>query len=158
MPHFYLNKFTLLLTVFIIGGINGMAHAEVTYLNPPEIAPPNGYTHVVEVKGNHRTLYIAGQLGLDKENKLAEGFEAQARQTFKNLESALESMGARFDQVVKLNMYLTDFANQGQIMRKVRDEYVNTAAPPASTAVEISRLALPDALIEIEAIAIVPKD
>jgi enamine deaminase RidA (YjgF/YER057c/UK114 family) len=79
---------------------------------------------------------------------------AQARQVFDNLQAALQSVGASFEQVVKLNYYLLD-ATQLAAVREVRDQYVNTARPPASTAVEVRRLALDDLLIEVEAVAII---
>jgi enamine deaminase RidA (YjgF/YER057c/UK114 family) len=80
---------------------------------------------------------------------------AQARQVFENLAAALRSVGASFEQVVKLTFYLLD-ATQLPAVREVRDQYVNTTRPPASTAVEVRRLVLDDLLIEVEAVAIVP--
>lgn len=129
------------------------------FSNPPAIAKPAGYSHVVEISGAQRTVYIAGQLGLDKDGKLvgeAGDFKAQARQAFENLKSALDSVGARFENIVKMNMYLTDIQADLPQLREVRDMYVNTAAPPASTTVGVSRLALPGALFEIEAIVVLP--
>lgn len=128
------------------------------HLNPAAIGKPGGYTHVVEAAGPGRIIYISGQLGLDVDNKLvgAPGdFRSQAEQTFINLKSALDAVDARFEHVVKLNNYLTDIS-QLPVFREVRDRYVDTAAPPASTTIAISGLARPGALIEIEAVAIVP--
>ncbi len=133
--------------------------ASPAFSNPATLSKPPGYTHVVEIAGAHRTVYIAGQLGLDREGKLvgAPGdFKAQARQAFENIKAALDSVGGSFGHIVKINMYLTDMKNQLPVLREVRDSYINTAAPPASTTVEISRLALPGALFEIEAIVILP--
>jgi enamine deaminase RidA (YjgF/YER057c/UK114 family) len=128
------------------------------FINPPTIGAPRGYTHVVEVTGPGRTVYIAGQLGYDVSGKTPEpgDFQAQATQVFENLKAALASVGASFEHVVKLNTFLTDIRGQIPIYRGVRDRYVNTAAPPASTTVEISRLAREGALIEVEAIAVLP--
>lgn len=128
------------------------------FLNPPTMAAPRGYTHVVDVAGPGRTIYIAGQLGYDKSGKIPEpgDFRAQATQVFDNLKAALDSVCARFEHVVKLNTFLTDIRGQIPVYREVRDRYVNTTAPPASTTVEISRLAREGALIEVEAIAVVP--
>jgi enamine deaminase RidA (YjgF/YER057c/UK114 family) len=130
------------------------------FLNPDTIAKPIGYTHVVEAAAPARLIYISGQLGLDLDNKIvgAPGdFRAQAEQTFVNLKNALAAVGAGFEHVVKLNNYFVDIAHIGQF-REVRDRFVNTAAPPASTAVAISALARPGALIEVEAIAVVPAE
>src|SRR6266436_6797466 len=126
--------------------------------NPPTIAKPTGYTHVVEATRPGRIIYIAGQLGLDVNNKIvgAPGdFRAQAEQTFVNLKNALAAVGAGFEHVVKLNNYFIDIAHLG-IFREVRDRYIDTSAPPASTAIAISNLARPGALLEVEAVAVVP--
>jgi enamine deaminase RidA (YjgF/YER057c/UK114 family) len=127
------------------------------FLNPDAIAKPVGYTHVVEpVPG--RMVFISGQLGLDHDNKIvgAPGdFSAQAEQTFVNLKNALAAVGADFTHVVKLTSYFTDISHIG-VFREVRDRFVDTAAPPASTAVAIAALARPGALIEVEAIAVIP--
>jgi enamine deaminase RidA (YjgF/YER057c/UK114 family) len=128
------------------------------FLNPDLIAKPVGYTHVVEPAAPGRIVFISGQLGLDLDGKVvgAPGdFRAQAEQTFVNLKNALAAVGASFEHVVKLNNYFTDIAHIG-VFREVRDRFVDTAAPPASTAVAISALARPGALIEVEAIAVVP--
>jgi enamine deaminase RidA (YjgF/YER057c/UK114 family) len=126
--------------------------------NPATIAKPTGYTHVVEATTPGRLIYIAGQLGLDINNKIvgAPGdFRAQAEQTFINLKNALAAVGAGFEHVVKLNNYFIDIAHL-PILREVRDRYIDPSAPPASTAVAISNLARPGALLEVEAVAVMP--
>jgi enamine deaminase RidA (YjgF/YER057c/UK114 family) len=128
------------------------------FINPATISKPPGYTHVVEATTPGRIVYIAGQLGLDIEGKVAGGpgdFRAQARATFENLKNALAAVGASFADVVKLNNYLTDLGHL-PIFREVRDAYVNTQHPPASTTIQISKLAREGALLETEAIAILP--
>ncbi len=132
--------------------------ANVRFLNPNTLAKPPGYTYVVETSGPGRTIYIAGQLGLDLENKLVGGpgdFRAQATKAIENLKAALAAVGAGIDDVVKINNYLVDMTHIG-IFREVRDSAFNMAAPPASTTVAISQLARPGALFEIEAIAVLP--
>jgi enamine deaminase RidA (YjgF/YER057c/UK114 family) len=126
--------------------------------NPSTIGKPSGYTHVVEATTPGRIVYIAGQLGLDINNNIvgaAGDFRAQAEQTFVNLKNALAAAGAGFEHVVKLNNYLIDIAHLG-VFREVRDRHIDTSAPPASTTIAISGLARPGALIEIEAVAVVP--
>ena len=132
--------------------------SNVRFSNPKTMAKPPGYTYVVEATGPNRLIFIAGQLGLDMDNQLvgATGdFRAQAFKAFQNLKLALELAGAGFKDVVKINNYLTDMSHMA-IFREVRDEFVNTAAPPASTTVGISQLARPGALFEVEAIAVLP--
>jgi len=131
--------------------------ANVRFLNPKTLAHQTGYSYVVEDTGPGRTIYIAGQLGLDLENKIvgAPGdFRAQATKAIENLKAALASVGASLSDVVKITNYLTDMSHIG-IYREVRDEHFKMPRP-ASTAVGISALARPGALFEIEAIAVLP--
>jgi enamine deaminase RidA (YjgF/YER057c/UK114 family) len=128
------------------------------FLNPKTMAKPPGYTYVVETTSPGRTVYIAGQLGLDLDNKLVGGpgdFRAQCAKAFENLGFALVAADATFKDVVKINNYLVDISHIA-IFRQVRDSFLNTKAPPASTTVAISQLARPGALFEVEAIAVLP--
>jgi enamine deaminase RidA (YjgF/YER057c/UK114 family) len=83
-------------------------------------------------------------------------FRAQATQAFENLKLGLAAVGANFEHVVKLTVFFTDIANLPTYF-EVRDRYVNTKAPPSSTAVQISKLARDAAVFEVEAIAVVPE-
>jgi enamine deaminase RidA (YjgF/YER057c/UK114 family) len=132
--------------------------SKIRFLNPKSLSKPPGYSHVVEMTGPGRTVWIAGQLGLDPTGKIvcAPGdFRAQAVQTFDNLKAALAEVGATFADVVKLNNSLIDIAHL-PIFREVRDRYLNTSAPPASTTLAIAKLAREGALLEIEAVAVLP--
>jgi enamine deaminase RidA (YjgF/YER057c/UK114 family) len=126
-------------------------------MNPETIAKPGGYSHVVEITGSGRIVYIAGQLGLKPDGQIAGDFRAQCVQAFENLKSALASVGAGFDNVLKLNNYLVDIKTNLPIYREVRDKYVNVKAPPASTTVGVPALARDDALFESEAIVLLSK-
>lgn len=130
--------------------------ASVRFLNPKTIAKPPGYTHVVEVTGPGRIVYIAGQLGLDVDGKVVGDFRAQAIQTYENLKAALAEVGATFKDIVKTNQYLTDLKQHLPALREIRDMYINGPNPPASTTVQISALAREGALLEIEAIVMLP--
>lgn len=129
--------------------------AAVRFANPDSMLKPPGYTQLVEMTGPGRTIWIAGQLGLDRQGKLAADFRAQAVQVFENLNAALTAAGATFADVVKLNNYLLDMRDL-PVFRDVRDSYLNTAAPPASTTIAISALAREGALLEVEAVAVLP--
>jgi enamine deaminase RidA (YjgF/YER057c/UK114 family) len=126
------------------------------FINPPEIAKPPGYTHVVEITGPGRIVYIAGQLGLDQSGKIAGDFRAQTEQAFANLKAALAAVGAKVDDIVKINNYIVDIGTNIPIFREVRDKNLNMAAPPASTTVGVPQLARDGALFEIEAIVMLP--
>jgi len=101
-----------------------------------------------------KQIYIAGQTSVDKQgNVVGKGeIEIQARQIFQNLQKCLESVGAGFNQVVKLNIYSTDLDAHREIISKLRREYFRE--PVVSTTVQVSRLVHPDWLLEIEAIAV----
>src|SRR6185437_7316352 len=116
--------------------------ANVRFSNPKTMAKPPGYTYVVEATGPNRLIFIAGQLGLDLDNKLvgaAGDFRAQAEKAIDNLKLALADAGATIKDVVKINNYLVDMSHIG-IFREVRDRAFNMAAPPASTTLAISQL------------------
>lgn len=133
--------------------------SNLRFINPSTIGKPPGYTHVVEVTGPGRTVYIAGQLGFDPSGKLAGGagdFRAQAVQAFENLTAALSAVDAGVEQIVKINNYIVDIGKNISIFREVRDRYLNMAAPPASTAIGVPALARDGALFEIEAIVALP--
>lgn len=132
-----------------------MPAPDVQYLNPPTLSTPTGYTHVVQVQGG-RTIYIAGQVAFDKSgNLVGKGdFAAQTTQVFENLKSALAAGGATFDNLVKVTTFVTDLS-QMQTLRSIRAKYYGKN-PPASTLVQITKLANDDLMIEIEAIAVVP--
>ena len=133
------------------------APAGVRFLDPAGLSKPTGYTHVVAVPAGARTLYLSGQIALDAKGNLvgAGDFAAQAEQVFANIDTALKASGASFHNVVKLNMYVTDMS-QLKALRAARDKYIDTQHPPASTLVEVSRLARDGLLLEVEATAVVP--
>src|SRR5262249_17903539 len=131
--------------------------SNMRFMNPSTIAKPGGYTHVVETTGPGRIVYIAGQLGLKPDGSIAADFRAQAVQASENMKWALAAGGAGFDDVVKLNNYLVDIASNLPIYREVRDKYVNTGQPPASTTIGVPALARPDALYEVEAVVMLAK-
>jgi len=135
-----------------------MSTSTKEFLNPKTLMAPAGYSHIAKASGG-TTVYLAGQVAADASGKLiGEGnFEAQAEQVFKNLKAAVEAAGGAMTDVVKMNVYLVAEVDPSEVpkFRAIRDRYVNTAHPPASTLVVVSRLARPGWLIEIEAIAVV---
>src|SRR3569833_1943905 len=82
-------------------------------------------------------------------------FRAQATQCFENLKAGLAAVGAGFEHVVKITNIFVDMDHLPQFF-EVRDKYVYSKAPPASTAIQIGRLAREGARFEIEAVAVVP--
>ncbi|MEV0263681.1 RidA family protein [Streptomyces sp. NPDC050617] len=121
---------------------------------PEGLAPGNGYSHVVW--GTGRFVAVAGQIALDADGALVgEGdAEAQARQVFANLGRCLAEAGATFADVMKMTFFVTDIAFLPAI-RAARDDVLDMTRPPACSAVQVSALARPDLLLEIEAFALV---
>src|ERR1700756_4553089 len=128
------------------------------FSNPKTMPAPRGYTQVVETSSPGRTIYLSGQLGMTPEGAFAGepgDFRAQATQCFENLKAGLKSAGAGFEHVVKITNFFVDMAHL-PVFFEVRDAFVNTKAPPASTAIQVGRLAREGALFEVEAVAVVP--
>lgn len=109
---------------------------------------PFGYSQVVRAG---QTVYVAGQVGIDPSGKIVDGFEGQARQAFANLRLALAAAGAELNDIVKVNILLTDVQDMATF-RAVRDEVFQHR--PASTAQVVKALVVPGLLFEIEAIAV----
>jgi reactive intermediate/imine deaminase len=137
--------------------IHASAFAQVKRTNPPTLSTPTGYTHIVEVEvsGRAKIVYVAGQIALDKDGKVvgAGDMKAQAEQVFKNLEAALTAAGAKFSDVVKMNTYVTDMDKAADV-REVRAKYFKDTTP-ASTLLQVVRLARPELMLEIEVVAAV---
>ena len=130
--------------------------SSIRFSNPPELAPPPGYSNVVEVSGG-RILFIAGQTALDAAGNLVgkDDFAAQAEQVFRNLSAALASVGCTARNLVKLTVFVRDMGELAAY-RHARNRFFATTTPqaaPAVTLVEVSRLFAEDFLIEIEAVA-----
>lgn len=133
-----------------------MPEAVAFQLLTPDTMPRSvGYSQLAAVSSG-TIVFIAGQVALDKSGNLVgkDDFRAQAQQVFENLKAALGAVGGGFHNVIKLNSYFLDLLNLPKF-RDVRDTFVNLANPPASTAVQVSRLFRPDFLIEIEAVAVI---
>ena len=126
-------------------------------VNPDRVHPPVGtYSHAVRVETGEATwIYISGQVALDTDGNLVapNDLRGQSEQVFENLQAILEANGATWDDVVKITTFVTTMQDLDG-MREVRARYL-PKEPPASTAVQISALVLPDAVIEIEAVAVI---
>jgi enamine deaminase RidA (YjgF/YER057c/UK114 family) len=134
-----------------------MDRPRAEFLSPDTLAPPFGFSHAASVAPG-RVVWVSGQLPLAADGTLAPAGDmaAQARQCFENVGHALEAAGARWADVVKLTYFVTDLSDVVAI-RAVRDAFVDVSRPPASSLVRVAGLVLPDAMIEIEAVACQPE-
>ena len=122
---------------------------------PGQPEPLSHYTDAVRAGD---LLFVSGCIALDGEGKLVGGDDvvAQARQVLRNVGAILAAGGAGPQDVVKVTIFLTDVDDRAKV-NPVRQEFFGDARP-ASTLVEVSRLAVPGAKIEIEAVALVPDE
>ncbi|MET8556785.1 RidA family protein [Streptomyces sp. NPDC004959] len=124
------------------------------HVRPPGSPPVNGYSHAVAVPGP--LVVVSGQVPLDAEGALVgeNDTEAQVRQVYANLATALEAAGSDLAHVVKYTFFLTDLARDLPVLRAVRDEHQDPARPPASSLVQVAALVHPAFRVEIEALAV----
>ena len=121
-------------------------------INPKNVHWPIGYSHICKVG---ETVHVSGQLALDQDgNIVGEGDMAlQTEKTYENLKKCLESVGATINDIVMLRVFVTDleeFQKTGDIRKKYFGKY-----RPATTGLEISKLYFDDAMIEVEATAVI---
>lgn len=125
--------------------------------NPDGVSPPIGtYSHVVQVEtGDAVWLYVSGQIAVDTTGAIVGvgDMRAQTEQVYENLRVILEAHGATFADVVKMNTYVTTLGDLIG-MREVRSRYLASDLP-ASTAVQVVALVVPEALIEVDAVAVI---
>lgn len=151
-------KFTLSL-LFLSLAFSTFAQSPLKLVNPTSVATPKGYSQVAQIDlGNATMLLIAGQVPLDKQGNLVgkDDFAKQTEQVFINIKNIIEEAGGTMNQLAKLTYFIRD-VSKIQVLRDVRDKFVNTKTPPASTLVEVSKLYRDDVMIEIEATAVIPK-
>ncbi len=100
-------------------------------------------------------IVLSGQAAIDREGNVvgAGDFDAQAAQVFENLEFVLSHAGSSLENVINVNIYMTDMTHFPKIL-ELREKYF-TAPYPADTIVEVTALALPELMIEIQAMAVV---
>ena len=128
--------------------------SERTEIRVDALAPPfSHYTDAVRVGD---LLFVSGCIAVDGDGNLVGGDDvvAQTRQVFSNLAAILAAAGTGFADVAKVTVFLTDVDDRARI-NPVREEFFG-GARPASTLVEVSRLLLPGARVEIELVARVP--
>lgn len=127
------------------------------FIQPQGLPSPPGYTHVVTVRGG-RMIFLSGQIALDADRQLVgkDDLRAQLIQVFENIQTALAAASATFEDVLKLTYYIVDYRPEDRfVIREVRDQFLSSENPPASTLIGVQSLALPDLLVEIEAVAVI---
>jgi 2-iminobutanoate/2-iminopropanoate deaminase len=121
-------------------------------INPKNVHWPIGYSHIAKIGD---TVHVSGQLPLDQEGNIVgkDNMVLQTEKTYENLKKCLESVGATINDIVMLRVFVTDleeFQKTGEVRKKYFGKY-----RPATTGLEISRLYFDDAMIEVEATAVI---
>jgi enamine deaminase RidA (YjgF/YER057c/UK114 family) len=125
-------------------------------LQPPGWPRPAGYANGIKARGEF--VFVGGMVGWDTQGRFPEGFVAQARQALSNIVAVLREGGAAPHHLVRMTWYVRDMdeylASRDALGVAYRE--IIGANYPAMALVEVSRLAEPDARVEIEATAVVP--
>ena len=131
--------------------------SSVEHPSPKGLLHNPGFSQVVAAIGK-RTIYTAGQVSIDERGELVGGDDlaAQTAQAMRNVGLALAAAGAGYADIVKITTYVVKYRpEQRAVIGKARAPFFASGEPPASTLVGVAALALPDWLVEIEAVAIV---
>jgi enamine deaminase RidA (YjgF/YER057c/UK114 family) len=123
-------------------------------VNPPNVAAPTGYSHAVVKRGT--PVFLAGQVGLDPQGNLVGDGDAaaQTEQAFQNVRAVLGACGGAMSDVVKLTVYVTDAKHRAAVV-EARKRWFPEGAYPASTYLVVAGLAVPQLLVEIDAVAMI---
>jgi len=131
---------------------------DVQRINPAELARPSGFSHAVAATG--RMVFLAGQIGMDRDGEVAGGgIVPQFEQALGNLLTALAAAGGQPADLVSLTIYLTDVGDYQAHGKDIGAVWRRLAGPgyPAMAGVGVTRLWLPEALVEIQGIAVVSR-
>ncbi len=127
------------------------------HINPAELARPSGFSHAVSVPAG-RMVFLAGQIGMDQDSKLAEGgVVPQFEQALGNLLTALAAAGGQPADLVSATIYIVDLADYQAHAKEIGAVWRRLAGSeyPAMAGVGVSRLWDPEALVEIQGIAVI---
>ena len=130
--------------------------ADIKILNPVALGKPLGqYSHLTRVKASE-FVFIAGQVGIDRDGKIAEDFDTQCVLTFANIEAALKSVGAGWGNIVQFTTYLVHSQDIPKFMkyrlREFPKMFSNGVYPP-NTLLMVDRLVQEPLLVEVQAVA-----
>ena len=129
----------------------------VEFLQPPGWPRPSGYSNGVAARG--KTIYTAGQVGWDAERRFPTGLPAQVGQALRNIVAVLAEAGAKPEHLVRLTWFVTDRQDYIDRQREVGAAYRRVLGRhyPAMSLVQVAGLVEPQALVEIEATAVIPE-
>ena len=150
--------FILVVLISLNGCQNKVEHKESMkrqFINPEGLFKTNAYTQIVTTGGG-KTIYISGQIPFNKKGELVgkDSLNVQINQVFKNINTALTSVNATFNDVIKVTYYIKNYNPQYlPLIREMRSKYFNKENPPSASLVGVQSLFLEDVLIEVEVVA-----
>jgi enamine deaminase RidA (YjgF/YER057c/UK114 family) len=117
---------------------------------------PKGYANGIKTRGE--LIFVAGQIGWDTQGRFAQGFVAQARKALQNIVEVLASGGAKPEHMVRMTWYVTNVEAYRTSLAALGEAYRDVMGRnfPTMTLIAVQALAEPDALVEIEATAVIP--
>jgi enamine deaminase RidA (YjgF/YER057c/UK114 family) len=129
----------------------------ISYINPPQLATPRGYSHAVSVSGDFSTIYIGGQNAIDGQGNLVgkNSLKEQTGQVLDNIETILASVGGNLSSIVKLDINLLVGQNPQEGFAAFKQKWNDNQNFPAISVRFVSSLGRPEWLVEIEAVAVV---
>jgi enamine deaminase RidA (YjgF/YER057c/UK114 family) len=126
------------------------------HVNPESLPPPRGFNHGMLSAPGGRVLFVAGQVAMDNEGKVAGGFTEQFARALDNVLAVVHDAGGRAEQIGRMTVYVTDLAEYRAVRRELKEIWRRRFHRhyPAMALLEVNALVDEGALVEIEATAV----
>lgn len=135
---------------------NDFMDNKIEHINPHTLIKNPAFSQIVVTPSGGKTIYISGQNAVNVNGEIIGkgNIQAQTQQVMKNIENALESCGASWENIVKMNIFIVEGQNAFSAFQ-TSQEFLQSIEPPTITVVSVSNLSNPDYLIEIDAVAFI---
>lgn len=132
---------------------------EIKHINPETMAKPRGYSHAISITGNHKTIYVGGQNAIDENGVLIgqNSLKQQTEQVLTNINKILKNVGAKLENVIKFNIYVSQGQNPQDGFQAFQEKWNDRENFPTITVLFVAGFANSDWLVEIDAIAVIPE-
>jgi len=126
----------------------------VEYLNPQGLVESPAFSHAVVIENPARTIYVGGQNGVDAAGEVVEGFAEQTAKAVENVGTVLAAAGAHFTDVISWTVAVAPDQDLRAGFGAIQPAIADRLHPPIVTVLQVNGLAVPGALVEISAIAV----
>jgi enamine deaminase RidA (YjgF/YER057c/UK114 family) len=132
----------------------------IWHINPDTMMKNPVFSQIVTTEGKGKTIYIGGQNSVNANRAVIgkDDINVQTKQVMENIQSALQSCGGTFENLVKLNIHIVQGQNAAAAFQASQQYLGSASAPPVITVIFVCSLVNPDFLIEIDAVAFVPDE